>query len=95
MPALSPSSGPARAWDSAARHLSHGFYYITDHEAGLIARANRMHLPALSHGYEARVELPYDGRLAWLSRTPASTWWEVGMEKPPKRGWVWAISGIR
>lgn len=61
------------------KHLSHGFYEVSDREASALARGVHRKLP--SHGRELRVELS-DGRLAWLTRTPKSS---------TSRKWVWAI----
>jgi hypothetical protein len=75
-------------------HMSHGFYRITDAEAGKLARGVSRPLPR--HGYELRVVLS-GGQLAWLSRTPLSS---AGARAyghraaAPKRGWVWAVSGM-
>lgn len=73
--------------DSPERHISHGFYRVSDREAGQLARGVGKPLP--KHGYELRVELS-DGRLAWLSRTPT----QYSLREGPARGWVWAVSGI-
>lgn len=67
------------------RHISHGFYRVSDAEAGRLARAVGKHLP--KPGMELRVQLP-DGRLAWLQRTP------MAGGGPRRRGWVWAIWGL-
>lgn len=79
------------AWgtrENPYKPISHGFYRVSDAEAGKLARGVGKPLP--SHGRELRVELP-DGKLAWLSRTPYSprNWTDA-----PKRGWVWSVSGI-
>lgn len=69
------------------RHISHGFYRVTDREANDLARdAGAKAAP--DSGKELRVQLP-DGRLAWLSRTPYS----FG-PKSPRRGWVYVVSDI-
>lgn len=73
--------------DSPERHISHGFYRVSDREAAQLARGVGKPLP--KHGYELRVELS-DGRLAWLSRTPT----QYSLREGPARGWVWAVSGI-
>ena len=77
----------ASSLTASSRHISHGFYKVTDREARLLARNAGAKLPAF--GYGVGVELP-DGRLAWLSRTPYRYY-----PDSPKREWVWAVSGIR
>ena len=69
------------------RYISHGFYRVTDREAKALAKDAGSNVPGA--GMELRVQLP-DGSLAWLSRTPYSQ----GHTDAPKRGWVYAVSGI-
>lgn len=75
--------------------LSHGFYRVSDVDAGRLARTANVKLPR--DGYETRVELP-DGREGWLTRTPLETVTAraYGMSESPKgRGWVWAVHGLK
>lgn len=81
---ISRDRSSSRELTDSARHISHGFYRVSDREAGALARGAGKPLPR--HGMELRVELP-DGRLAWLSRTPAK-------HLAPTRGWVWSVSGV-
>lgn len=67
-------------------HISHGFYKVSDKEAVLLAKGVGKPLPR--HGMELRVEL-FDGRLAWLTRTPYQHHVDA-----PARGWVWSVSGL-
>lgn len=79
---------PSTALTHSSRHLSHGFYRVTDAEAKrLMMTVGRHTLP--KPGYEVRVILPEGHAEAWLTRTPLSHS-AYGM-RPPKRGWVWAI----
>jgi len=61
-------------------YLSHGFYRVSDREAGKLARSAGRRLPR--HGYELAVE--EDGKRYWLARTPNKSHLR-------KRGWVWSI----
>jgi hypothetical protein len=65
-------------------HISHGFYRISDADAGKLARDANTHLP--HHGYELAVVLP-NGDEAWLARTPST----FSVKNSPKRGWVWSV----
>lgn len=71
------------------KHLDHDHYYVTDAEAGRLAKAVNARLP--KHGMELHIELPAHFRphgkipTAWLKRTPLH---HIGA---PKRGWVWSV----
>ena len=69
----------------ARRHISHGFYRVSDREAGQLARKTGRRLPR--HGYELAVD--EDGKRYWLARTPVST--DAYGFKAPRRGWVWSV----
>lgn len=64
-------------------HISHGFYRISDADAGKLARDANTHLPR--EGYELAVVLP-NGDEAWLARTSFKYY-----QNSPKRGWVWSV----
>lgn len=66
----------------ARRHISHGFYRVSDREAGSLARKAGRRLPR--HGYELAVD--EDGKRYWLARTPIGR-----VSGGPKRGWVWSV----
>lgn len=79
-----PKHGAIR---SSARHLSHGFYWLTDREAGQLAKSAGKKLPR--HGYEIQVPVPGHG-VMWLQRTPARYVHHLA-PKYNKRGWIWAV----
>jgi len=60
------------------RHISHGFYRVSDAEAGRMAREVGAKLPR--YGYELRLDH------GALMRTPYRHHADA-----PKRGWVWAV----
>lgn len=62
-------------------HISHGFYRVSDRDAGKLAKAVGAKLPG--PGRELRVSMP-DGKLMWLQRTPYSRAWHADA---PERGW--------
>jgi hypothetical protein len=66
-------------------HISHGFYRVSDRDAGILAKKVGSKPP--NHGMELRVELP-DGKLMWLTRTPYS---RAGHTDAPERAWVYAV----
>ena len=70
-----------------ATYLDSGFYTISDRAAGALCRVLGQRLP--KRGYEKFVMLGTGEQKlnAWLQRTPTSL--------PGRRGWKWAIGGIR
>jgi hypothetical protein len=76
------------------KHLSHGFFRVSDAVAGRLAKDSGSPLPRLGH--YLIVELPrdafpedspfYETKLAELSRTQMRY-----STSAPKRGWVWAV----
>lgn len=68
-------------------YMNAGHYYVTDKDAGILARAVGRKLPPV--GQTLRVEMP-DGRLAWLARSSMVYARYKGVPSL-KRGWVWSV----
>jgi hypothetical protein len=68
-------------------HLSHGFYRVSDADAGRIARHTGMGKKLPPHGRELAAVMPDTQAEVWLARTPTS----ASLPGGPKRGWVWSI----
>ena len=75
---------PSTPLTDSSRLISHGHYFVSDKEAGQLAKAVDRRLPG--HGRELRVATP-DGKLWWLNRTPVAH----DPRFQTKRGWVWCI----
>lgn len=79
-----------RSTDFRAKHtyISHGFFRVSDREAGRLARASNAKLPKYGRPSYVVVRLGSGGPQAELHRTPYDRRYH---SDAPKRGWVYAV----
>lgn len=73
-------------------HISHGFYRVSDTDAGRLAEWTRPDFPKRAQlprlGHELNVRMP-EGEPAVLTRTRVEH--SARGFTPPSRGWVWSV----
>lgn len=79
------------AFTASHRHMSYGWYLVTDAEARRLARASGQPLP--KPGYVQPVRLSYGGPFIELHRIQLSEQEKWTTQR--KRSWAWAVGNIR
>lgn len=75
-----------------ALYLDSGFYTVSDRAAGALCRVTGHKLPKTGHEKFVMIRTDSGHKLnAWLSRADVRS----GVARQIKRGWVWAIHGLR
>ena len=74
-----------------ARYLDSGFYVVSDAAAGALVRVLGQKLPKAGWEKFVMLDCPHGPINAWLQRADV----RHSMRHKSKRGWVWAIYGVR
>lgn len=78
--------------ENSMRYLSHNLYYVTDREAGKLAKASKKgRLP--KPGYDILV-MAYTGKGVWFEGWLKRTKLTMLDKIKNKRGWVWTLYPI-